>query len=306
MRKELCMWIEIFKTGKHTDSSGSESSYSDESLGLIASKYNDKVQKSDAFAAPLVKGHPQSDSPAYGWVEKLAMRGKYLMAKVKDLTPGIIKDIKEGRYKKISVALYPDLMLRHVGLLGGQAPAVKGLAPVKFSEELEYSEFNYEGKKAIKESSENSKNMEYTELEEENAKIKAENAVLIKKGRLRDHREYCNSLINSDGGSILNPSQVDLMIDLMEAAHHLDSIETNEFAEDESYSEKLKEFAESFEGGNIFAEIEAPSPGTAITDEFEDRNVEEDKMDMHRKALEYQAAHPGISYEEAVMQVIQF
>jgi len=42
--------------------------------------------------------------------------------------------VKRGLYKKISVALYPDLGLRHIGFLGATPPAVKGLKQATFSE----------------------------------------------------------------------------------------------------------------------------------------------------------------------------
>ncbi len=45
-----------------------------------------------------------------------------------------LEDYQEGRYKKVSIALYPDLSLRHVGFLGAQPPAVKGLAQAAFAD----------------------------------------------------------------------------------------------------------------------------------------------------------------------------
>lgn len=66
------MWIEIFKEGTHTDSSGQSESYTAETLEKIAMLYNEKVDESLAFQAPIVKGHPKANEPAYGWVERLA------------------------------------------------------------------------------------------------------------------------------------------------------------------------------------------------------------------------------------------
>jgi hypothetical protein len=296
------MWIEIFKSGTHRDSAGRESTYSDETLQQIASKYNDKVSGSDAYQAPLVKGHPKSDDPAFGWVEKLAMRGKYLMAKLKDLAPEIVSDIKQSKFKKISIALYPDMMLRHVGLLGAAAPAVKGLAPVKFEEEEEvYTEYKYEAemKEEKKTSGDYVDAREYQKLEEVNDQYKKELEDLKKKDRLRDHREYCNSLTNREGRAILNPGQVDLLIDLMEAAHTIDRGEISE----SSTSGKLKEFVESFGGEALFGEIEGTIP-VNMESGFEDKNVSVEKLELHSRALEFQASHPGLSYEEALLQVV--
>ena len=138
------MWIEIFRSGEFVSSNGVSETFSEENLQQIAETYNKSIEKSPNEIAPLVKGHPQSDDPAYGWVERLARRGSYLYAKLKQVTPEIIDDVKSGRFKKVSIALYPNLMLRHVGLLGAVPPAVKGLQSPSFNESQEYSEFDNE------------------------------------------------------------------------------------------------------------------------------------------------------------------
>jgi len=61
------------------------------------------------------------------------------MAKIKDLVPEFTEMLKKGLFKKRSIALYPDLALRHIGFLGAVAPAVKGLADIKFNEGGGYS-----------------------------------------------------------------------------------------------------------------------------------------------------------------------
>jgi hypothetical protein len=47
--------------------------------------------------------------------------------------PEFAQLLREGRFKKRSVSLFPDLRLRHVGFLGAAAPAVAGLKDVAFS-----------------------------------------------------------------------------------------------------------------------------------------------------------------------------
>ena len=128
------MWIEIFKSGKHIDSSGRESTFTSENLDSIASIYNSKILSEPAVAAPVVKGHPQTDGPAFGWVERLARRGEKLLAKVKDMNNDFVQEVRQGMFKKISISLYPDMLLKHVGFLGAVAPAVKGLKGPEFNE----------------------------------------------------------------------------------------------------------------------------------------------------------------------------
>lgn len=133
------MWIEIFKTGKHTDAAGNRREWTEDDLEKIASSYDPK-----AHEAPVVIGHPRDNAPAFGWVEGVKREGGTLLAKLKDLVPEFVEMVKKGLFKKRSIALYPDLTLRHVGFLGANPPAVKGLADIKFGEkeamEIEFLE----------------------------------------------------------------------------------------------------------------------------------------------------------------------
>lgn len=126
------MKFEIFKTGSHTSDKGVTNNYSLDDLNFIAKSYNP-----DEDEAPIVVGHPADNSPAYGWVSSLEVTedGK-LVADAPDdkIHPDFLSAVREGRYKKRSISLTPDGKLRHVGFLGGAAPAVKGLADIQFSQ----------------------------------------------------------------------------------------------------------------------------------------------------------------------------
>ncbi len=131
------MRVEIFKTGTHTDSAGNTRTWTEKDLDTIVSKYNPAEHE-----APVVIGHPVDNAPAYGWVEKLERRGQSLWAKIKPTVQEFVDWVKAGLYKKVSISLYPDLRLRHVGFLGAMPPAVKGLTPVQFSDR-EYAEYEF-------------------------------------------------------------------------------------------------------------------------------------------------------------------
>ncbi len=126
------MWKEVFKAGKHTDANGNEREWSSEDIDTIISKYNNQMPD-DKHDAPVVIGHPVNNSPAYAWVESLKKDGETLLAKFTQIDPEFEQLIKEGRYKKVSIALYPDMMLRHIGFLGAIPPAVKGLKDSEFN-----------------------------------------------------------------------------------------------------------------------------------------------------------------------------
>ena len=132
----------------HTDMSGVPQAFTPVQLAGIAAAYDPARHE-----APLVVGHPRHDLPAYGWVQALsysdgadgAPAGLYAL-------PGQVNAdfadmVAAGAFKKISAAFYPpdapgnptpgQIALRHVGFLGAQPPAIKGLQPpqvVNFAE----------------------------------------------------------------------------------------------------------------------------------------------------------------------------
>jgi len=122
-------WIEVFRTGTHTDSAGNARTWTEADLDMIVSQTT-----ASGHEPPVVVGHPADNAPAFGWVESLKRSGPVLMAKLKQVAAEFEEAVKEGRYKKRSISLYPDLTLRHLGWLGGMPPAVKGLADVAFAE----------------------------------------------------------------------------------------------------------------------------------------------------------------------------
>lgn len=92
--------------------------------------------------APIVVGHPQLDAPAYGWVRSLAFAGA-LEAEPHQVEPAFAEMVAAGRFKKISASFFTPqspgnpvpgvYYLRHVGFLGAQPPAVKGLRTPEFA-----------------------------------------------------------------------------------------------------------------------------------------------------------------------------
>ena len=138
-------WIEVFRAGDQTDSSGNTRKWTDSDLKKIVKLYSEQTD----HEAPLVIGHPKDNDPAYGWVEALKTDGKMLYAQFKQVAKGMSEAVETGLLKKRSISLYPNLLLRHIGFLGAVPPAVKGLADIQYKEEdnlisIEYSE-NEEG-----------------------------------------------------------------------------------------------------------------------------------------------------------------
>lgn len=132
------MIIEVFKAGTWTDSSGNTKTWTEEDLQKIVEMYNSQKE----HEAPVVIGHPKDNAPAYGWVERLERKGSSIFAKIKPTVSEFLDWIKQGLYKKVSISLYPNMLLRHIGFLGAVPPAVKGLQAPEFSDS-EYIEISF-------------------------------------------------------------------------------------------------------------------------------------------------------------------
>ncbi|MEW5972330.1 MAG: peptidase [Pseudomonadota bacterium] len=131
--------IHIFKAGTRTAMSGEVISFSEADLAASAQAYNPSIHE-----APLVVGHPRHDAPAYGWVQALEFGEDGLTAIPYQVDPAFAEMYAAGRFKKVSASFYrpnasnnpvPGVWyLRHVGFLGAQPPAVKGLRPAEFAD----------------------------------------------------------------------------------------------------------------------------------------------------------------------------
>lgn len=132
--------IPIFKPGRHTASSGATLDFSEEQVRAAVAAYDPALHE-----APIVVGHPKDNGPAWGWVKSLEFDESTgeIVAIPAQVAPEFAELVEAGRFKKRSASWYlPDapnnpkpgsLYLRHVGFLGAQPPAVKGLGAISFS-----------------------------------------------------------------------------------------------------------------------------------------------------------------------------
>ncbi|MCB0252560.1 MAG: peptidase [Anaerolineae bacterium] len=134
--------LNIFKPGKHTAMNGLSLDFSEDQLRRSAEAYDTSIHE-----APLTVGHPRDNLPAYGWVKSLSFAENGIEADPYQVDADFAEMVNAGRFKKISASWYlPDspsnpvpgvYYLRHVGFLGAQPPAVKGLRDAAFSEDEE-------------------------------------------------------------------------------------------------------------------------------------------------------------------------
>ena len=132
--------IHIFRAGSNTAMQGQTIAFGEADLAASAAAYDPARHE-----APIIVGHPATDAPAFGWVQSLAAEGGDLNAMPRQVDPAFAEAVAAGRYKKVSASFYQPgsphnpvpgvYYLRHVGFLGAQPPAVKGLAPVQFADD---------------------------------------------------------------------------------------------------------------------------------------------------------------------------
>lgn len=166
--------LQIFRPGRHTAMGGQVISFSEADLQATVAAYDPAKHE-----APLVVGHPRHDLPAYGWVQALAFSEGGLDATPAQVNTDFADMVAAGAFKKISASFYlPDAAnnpvpgvyyLRHVGFLGAQAPAVKGLRSPAFADAEE-------GVVTFGEQSPLSTNQESTVTEEEAAQLRTQSA----------------------------------------------------------------------------------------------------------------------------------
>jgi hypothetical protein len=131
-------WVEVFSVGRHIDNQGRTWDIEPTFIEQAVINYDTAIHE-----APAVIGHPENDAPAYGWAKRLRVRGDVLEARFGEVDSEFEQMVRDGRFKKRSASFYLDPKtapggrapyLRHVGFLGAQLPAIKGLRDIQFSE----------------------------------------------------------------------------------------------------------------------------------------------------------------------------
>lgn len=122
-------WVEIFRTGDY----GDKGVWDENDLDDVVSNFS-------AWQPPAILGHVEENSPAMAWVKSVKREGEVLMAQFEKVQPELEAHADSGRFPNRSAAFYFDPqgggpVLRHVAFLGATPPEVKGLAPIKFSDE---------------------------------------------------------------------------------------------------------------------------------------------------------------------------
>lgn len=340
------MSYEIFRAGTRTDANGNTVTITHADLAAAAQAYDPKVHE-----APIVVGHPKADAPAYGWVKSLGVQNGVLTADFAQVDEGFADLVKAGRYKKVSASFYPPTSpnnpkpgvwtLRHVGFLGAQPPAVKGLSPVSFAEGEVYVEFaeepeeigllrrllsmaglkpaefaespleNHENKEtdmsleeqlAAEKAAREAAEKKAAESEAELKKLQDEQNQALREGAHGQNAEFAEGLVKEGR---LKPADKDLVVKVLDFAEYPDDV-TADFGEG-SKKQPLSAALRAFFTAVLPKQIQGgemakgETPSGLAADFAEAADPE--ALSHHQRASAL-AAKEGIPYEEAARRTI--
>ncbi len=290
--------------------------------------------------SPAVIGHPKDNHPAYAWVKSLSFSDGVLYADFDQVEPQFEQMLKAGRFKKRSASFYPPShpqnptqgkwYLRHVGFLGAQPPAVKGLKD--FSDDADCPTYEFSEPDLSTNSNEDEtmsekdkipdakppKEAEQTtdfaereaQIAAEEAKLKArEDAIAAREKALADKKaaeqkkqyaDFCDTLIESGR---ISPAEKDAVVSAFIFADN--SEKTFDFAEQGKVHKKsavdvLKEVLSRSEPVVDFSERSASDPDDAARPSYGQSESQQDDK-LHKAICDFAEAK-GITYAEAVQQ----
>lgn len=281
------MWIEIFRTGNFVDSNGKAFDCDETTLADIERTYN--IASERGYSAPIVKGHPSSDAPAYGWVERLARRGNKLVAKLRDVSSDIIDEVRAGKYRWVSVSLTPELLLRHVGLLGAVHPAVDGLAPVEFEQANDDITFTYDFAFQDDEQTVNS-------LISINEHLKKTVSELQTKLKTIEYREFVDNFFERNNFLLKNDAIKEQLIDLLVRC---DTSINQDCEHKFNAGLEIIKILSQIKPSAYFSNLNLPQISNNYT-QFSGKNVEPTRLELHRRAVEMTMENPSINYQQAI------
>jgi len=309
-------WLEVFRTGTHTSMEGQTLNFDEGVLKEIVDTYDSTVHE-----APIVIGHPTADARAYGWVKHVRRVRNVLEAFGDQVDPVFAESVRQGHYKKISVSLYaPETPgnpvpgkwgLRHVGFLGAMAPAVKGLRSVALAEGGHVFSFAspYQKEGFVDEIQLKALQAELAARQEELAVLKSrETALKLAEDKLKQEQQQARQArVASFSESLTQKGQL-LPVDrptIEQVLLSLQSAGPVSFGEQKDVSPAqllegfLKRLPVVVPMGELVKDQSVTGASFAGPQGF---TVDADRLDLHNKALAYQAQHK-VDYMTAVRAV---
>ncbi|MBF0339777.1 MAG: peptidase [Magnetococcales bacterium] len=313
--------IRIFRAGTHTDMHGVSRTITAGDLESLATAYDPALSE-----APLVIGHPTTNGPSWGWAEGFSVIGGDLYARFRQVDPQVEEMVRNGRFKHVSASFYPPdspsnpkpgiFYPRHIGLLGAQPPAIKGLGPVSFAAGDGAVEFL----KPLSDSKENPmpdkdpatafaepSDRKVQELQTREAQVAAREKALLDAEQAhvrRRHADFVETLVRD--GRVLPADKVSLV----EVLVNMEGAGTLQFAEDGrtvhvNPGKFLREFLGKMPKQIEFGEKTPPetrAPARSAHPVPPGYTVDPARLALHQQALAYAASH-NVDYITAVTAV---
>ncbi len=320
------MKIEIFRVGKHTSSNGTTKDYTLDHLNQIVQNHSEPT--------PIVVGHPKDNSPAFGWIKNLFVKGESLFAEATDLVPEFLDLLKQKIYKNRSVSLKTnadgELFLNHVAFLGGALPAVKGLEELNLSAddsesfEMEFSEIELDGIE-LKSNTPSKKKKASSKREETNFS----EAITSLQNEMIKLTKFVGTLKDSDSTDLSEmQTKIDELNIKLDAAHFQRSIhdkldfssltpaiktkletllgffESFDFSETDqtkifSDFQELADLIQPFQTDEVLKKVEFEKKTKDSVNEFSEMNVDKDSLKLFNEATHYSKENE-VTFHEAV------
>lgn len=314
--------IEICRAGTFTSVQGTTVTFTEADLAGMASSY-DRADE----PAPLVTGHPGLDAPAYGWVAGLAIHDGKLVATPEDVEPSFAEAVAAKRYRRVSPEFYPpahpsnprpgNWYLKHVGFLGAAAPAIRGLRPVSFSEaqvdgavtiDLDPKELTMstEAETAAFAEREAAVTTAEAELATREAAVKAREDASEKAARDAVHNGNVSFAEGMVTGGKLAPAGKDQLVLVMDTLAASAVVSFGEAGATVAPLDAFKELLNAAQPIISFSEAAAATDKQVSVVSFAapaGHTVDAASLELHGKALAYQADHSGVAYLDAVRAV---
>jgi len=306
-------WIHALKPGTWYGQNGA-ATITAADIERIAQSYNP-----DTHEAPAVVGHPATDDPAYGWVRAAEARPDGLWLNT-DLLPEMADSVARRLYSKVSVALYnPDsptnpfpggFSLKHLGFLGAQPPAVKGLKPIALEEAATSADLTIitfeEKKEPVMDPT--VETPQATALAEKEQTLTTREAALAERER-KLRRQELSALVQPHiaSGRVL-PAQKPFVLALMERIDG-DTVTLSEGDAEKPMLDAFVEFLGKAPAQVNLSEVSAPAPlapPAGANTNFSSPTgyeVDPESLVLHEAVQTWLKANPGKTYVEALTAV---
>lgn len=290
-------------------------------LAHIAETYNP-----ESHEAPVVIGHPSTDDPAWGWVRSCELKPDGLWLNT-ELQPEFAEIVDKKFYHKVSVSLYPPdapanpapggFSLKHLGFLGAQPPAVKGLKGIVLNSESDQSiiiEFSEEAPRMGDENKDSavalaekqaSLAQEQQALAQKKTEIDLAEQNLSKRERELRQKEWGIELDSHIQAGRLLPKDKPAVLAFMESMNG-QSVDLGEG--EKPLLERFKGFLGGLPAQVNLSEIssadKAATPPAAVNFAAPaGYEVDAQSLALHQKAKEWMSKNPGKLYTEAIRAI---